>query len=203
MGNLKKTKKSSAWFLKQKNKGFTFLELLGAIFVISIGILAVYGVVSRIISYSSAFRSKLIAAYLAQEGIEIVRNIRDSNWLRGQTNLNFNWNDGLPEGDYEADYTATTFENADSAQCTEDGYCRYSGNFLKYDEDNGYNYTSTSGTPTKFKRKISISYADKNTDGEEEIIVTVTVEWQEKGERKTITATEILYNWVPWGTETQ
>lgn len=75
------------------NKGFTFLETLIAIFVLMVGVLGALIVVESI-AFSARFNaSKLAATYLAQEGIELVRNKRDSNWLAGVP-----WDSELPVG---------------------------------------------------------------------------------------------------------
>jgi len=66
----------------KKRKAFTMLELIVAIFVISFALLGIYSIVQEIIIYNSIASSRLIAAYLAQEEIENVRNIRDRNWLQ-------------------------------------------------------------------------------------------------------------------------
>ena len=68
--------------IKKFNKnGFTLLEVIVAIFVITIGVIGVISVVQRTAAFTSISSSRLQAAYLAQEGIEIARNIRDGNWL--------------------------------------------------------------------------------------------------------------------------
>ena len=68
----------------KNNKGLTLIELVIAIFVISIGVVGTFGVLQKIVVSTSLSSSKLVAAYLAQEGIEIVRNIRDTNWVEGE-----------------------------------------------------------------------------------------------------------------------
>ena len=73
------------------NRAFTILEVIAAIFVMTVGVLGAYAVVQQIIVYTSISSSRLTAAYLAQEGIELVRNIRDSNWLQGAGN----WTNGI------------------------------------------------------------------------------------------------------------
>jgi hypothetical protein len=52
-----------------------------AISVITIGVLAAFNVVQNITGSFRTNASQLTATYLAQEGIEFVRNQRDSNWL--------------------------------------------------------------------------------------------------------------------------
>ena len=71
-------------------KGFTIIEVIVAISVITIGVLAAFSVVQKIISYTFVSSSRLTAAYLAKERIEVVRNKRDTNWLEGQ-----DWTDGI------------------------------------------------------------------------------------------------------------
>ncbi len=81
--------------LKQSNikilkNGFTLLEILVAIFVITIGLIAAVSLIQRAAILTSLSSDRLTAAYLTQEGIEIVRNQRDTNWLR-----RVNWKENL------------------------------------------------------------------------------------------------------------
>ncbi|MEK7461476.1 MAG: prepilin-type N-terminal cleavage/methylation domain-containing protein, partial [Patescibacteria group bacterium] len=73
-----------------KNKGFTIIESLVAIAVL---ILAITGTASAIQTGISSYvfsKDQIIAFYLAQEGFEQIRNIRDENGL-----LNQNWLAGI------------------------------------------------------------------------------------------------------------
>ena len=63
------------------NKGFTLIELVISIFLLCFVIIGVYNAFSIIVILTSDTSDRLTATYLAQEGIEIVRNIRDTNWL--------------------------------------------------------------------------------------------------------------------------
>jgi len=67
-----------------KNKGFTLVEIIISVFIISIGVMGAFSVLQKVVVSSSVSSDKLVAAYLAQEGIELVRNIRDSSWIDGQ-----------------------------------------------------------------------------------------------------------------------
>lgn len=78
------------------NKGFTILELLAAILVISIGVISAYFVTQQMIFYTRSSSSRLTAAYLAKEGIEITRNTRDTNWLEGE-----DWDNELTSTDWQ------------------------------------------------------------------------------------------------------
>jgi len=167
--------------------GFTLLEVIIAIFILLVGVTAALVLITRTVSQISVSSSRLIAAYLTQEGIEIVRNIRDTNWLEGGA-----WDEGLVPPDIdclttgcEADYIATTVE--DPHIDLSDNFKVYGDNFLKIDGSGFYNYTS--GTDTRFKRKITI------VSGTDTLTVTVETAWSEKGKDYTHTAQEVLYNW--------
>ena len=157
--------------LNNLKKGFTLLEVIVAIFLITVGIGGAYALISQTISSTTISSQKLIASYLVQEGIEIVRNIRDTNRLEGAS-----WDDGLSSGDWEADYK------------TQNLIQPYVGNFLNIDSDGFYSYSS--GSPTIFKRKINISPEDSYI-----LKVIVQVEWSERERTHQIKAQENLYNW--------
>jgi len=157
----------------KKEKGFTLIEIISAIFVFTVGILAIMMLIDKNIILNNQTKSKLIAAYIAQEGIEIVRNIRDSNWIAKNP-----WDQGLSVGEcYEIDYQGTSL-----SPCL--------GNYLNIDSNGFYSYSV--GTPTKFKRKIIIS--DK-TSNPPRMKITSRVDWEIKGKPYNIEIVEYLYNW--------
>jgi len=77
----KKMKKENLKFKNKKEKAFTFIELLAAIIVLAIGVLSVIAVSAKSYAAISLQKNKLIAANLAREGIELVKNVRNENWL--------------------------------------------------------------------------------------------------------------------------
>ncbi len=77
---------------KKIKKGFTILEVILAIFILSMGIFSSYSLIEQTIAGASLNKDRLIAHYLAQEGIENIRNIRDTNWLQGN-----DWKNGIPD----------------------------------------------------------------------------------------------------------
>lgn len=135
---------------KNNKVGFTLVELMVVVVVLSIGLIGAMNLVARTFIQARLISSKLVAAYLAQEGMEIVRNIRDTNWIQGN-----DWDLGIGDGNQQADYN-------------DQALTAYQNSFLKF--DNSF-YTYDSGTDTKFKRKINIQ---KSGD---EISVTVTISW--------------------------
>jgi type II secretory pathway pseudopilin PulG len=156
---------------EEKNKSFTILEVLVAISIFTVGILAVWTLVQQPLAFSKNLSQKLIAVYLAQEGLEIVRNIRDTNLLnKCYKNFNINWNDGLGEGDWEVQYDS-------------DSLSRYSDQTLNIEDRTGF-YGYREGNSTNFKRKISIKNIEIQPPQApiqiKGIKVTVTVYYNEK-----------------------
>lgn len=160
-------------------KGFTILEVILAISVLTLAIGGSFGLLQQTLSAASLSNSKLIAVYLAQEGIEIARNIRDNNWLNQRTIPGLSWKEGLNIGPNEASY--------DSALISLIGDARN----LYIDDTNGFYNYNENGTKTKFKRIITITET-----GDDALDVAVNVQWQEKiGGTQSIEVREILYNW--------
>ena len=153
------------------NKGFSIIEVLIAIFVIIIGITGAMNLINFTISSVAISKSQTIAVNLAQEGMEIVRSIRDSNWLEDIV-----WDSGLVAGDYRVQYDNNSL-------------LLFSGNPVLKINSNGF-YQYDSGTDTRFKRKMTISDVSAN-----EIKVVSEVTWDERGKSYDTSAETRLYDW--------
>lgn len=167
------------------NKGFTLLESLVAIFLLTFGIGGAFVLVSQTAISSQLTESRLEAIYLAQEGIEIVRNLRDANFLKIYKGFGGTWLDGLGncQAGCERDYDDTAFSPFSGR------YLKIGGGFYNYDL----------GQDTFFKRKIIISeFADLDSppDGvDDRVKVSVEVSWSERGSPHKITLQDFIYKW--------
>jgi len=75
--------------INKKKDSFTLIEVLIALIVLSVGILSVIALSSKSYAAISLQKNKLIANNLAREGIELVTNVRNENWLyRGNSSCN-------------------------------------------------------------------------------------------------------------------
>lgn len=83
--------KLSEWLFSKK-RGQGILEVVIAISVIVVGLVSIMSLVIFNVGVQSYNHDMLIASNLAREGIEIVRNTRDSNWL---TPIDLEWDDSL------------------------------------------------------------------------------------------------------------
>ena len=75
-------------------KGFSLIEIAFSIAIITIGLISVISLFTANIKSEIKNRNKLIAVYLANESIEIVRQQRDNNWFAGDL-----WVTNIPTGD--------------------------------------------------------------------------------------------------------
>ena len=183
-----------------KNKGFTIIELVIAIFILSVAIFGVYNAFSTIVVLTSGASDRLTAAYLAQEGIEIIRNIRDTNWIEMGADPDAAWHDGLSgwEQGCQADYTTGTAIINPTALASwtgsePSGSDEGGGNYLKLNTNGFYVYGT--GSDTKFKRKITITFVE-GPEGLPYIMkVSAKVFWSKKGEWSQIEAEDNLYDW--------
>lgn len=66
--------------MKNTKKAFSIIEVLIWIFIFSMWLMSVYMLLQSSININKDNKDRIIASNLAREGIELVRNIRDSNY---------------------------------------------------------------------------------------------------------------------------
>lgn len=74
------------------SRGFSIIEVMVGIFIFSMGLLAVYAVLQSSVNANSYNRNALVASNIARENIELLRNIRDTNYSKYQI-----WNLSNPD----------------------------------------------------------------------------------------------------------
>lgn len=70
--------------LADDRRGQTFIEAMVAITIIVTAVTSALALVQSSITSTRVSGSQVIAANLAREGLEVVRSLRDSNWLAGR-----------------------------------------------------------------------------------------------------------------------
>lgn len=70
--------------ISSDTRGQTLIEVITALAVIAIGLVSVLSLATTNVRNQGIGLSRLIANNLAREGIEVARNIRDTNWLGGE-----------------------------------------------------------------------------------------------------------------------
>lgn len=160
-------------------QGFTLIEVLAAALIITLGAGGAFALVQRTVNFTANAGFQLEASYLAQEGMEIVRNIRDANLLKVHKGVQgAAWDDNLTScsAGCQADYTQNTLG-------------AYQDTFLQF--SSGF-YSHTPSADSLYKRKITITQPSADV-----LLVSVEVIWTEKNRSHTVTAASELYNWLP------
>lgn len=161
--------------IQKKERGFTLLEVLVAMLLLSIVITAGMTAISSGLRTTFAARDQVTAFYLAQEAVEIVKNNRDTNSLN--PDLDSDWMEGFRE------CVGTTC--AVDAVSGEIDPCSGNACVLKRD-DNGEGVYGTFGDETEFSRTVSVEQIESD-----EIVVEVQVVWN-GGD---LTIQEHVFNW--------
>jgi len=159
-----------------RTQGFTLIETLVAIIILTVAIAGPLTIASKSLSSALLARDQITAFFLAQEGVELVRNTRDTNSLTGNP-----WLSGIPNtsgGPFSVDGKTLVMST-----CS--GVCPY----LKYDEASGF-YTYASGEDTDFRRTLSVVEINPN-----EVEIAVTVEWVTGIYDRSFTIREHILDW--------
>lgn len=166
-------------------RGFTLVEALIAISILIIGILSGFILVTRALYNVSVIQDRLTASFLAQEGIELVRNIRDTNYIKILNNQTVNWRDNLQDGCYIIESNVMNQENIKLKEIN----CGNAPNLKYNDSFNIYTYSDL-GNPTPFYREIKIETINNN-----EIRVISFIKWTTKNIKFDLTIEDHLFNW--------
>jgi prepilin-type N-terminal cleavage/methylation domain-containing protein len=174
--------------------GFTVLESIIAITVVSLAISGAFSAVRTGLSSSTQAKEQTKAFYLAQEAFELIRNRRDSNILDNLiNNSGLSWRAGISNaGDpCAAGRTCRVDVTGPSGiYFTDCGVSWDSCPVLKQD-GTSYLMQYSSGLDTVFKREVQI----ENTSADE-ISVTIRVSWSHAGIPREFKTKTILTNWL-------
>lgn len=174
-------------------KGYTLIEVLVALVVASVGIMAAFGLIQGAVGPLGTASSRFVASYLAQEGIEIATNIRDSNFLRVRNGEPWDWKAILETcnagctgaytdaGGVSGPVLSNVGDPSEKMVMDTNGFYTYAA------------YTGGSGTSTKFSRVITVNH---NPGPPEFLNVTIEVKWKERGQQRSLQVQKDLYKWL-------
>lgn len=196
--NILKTKSA---FAKNKQYGFTLVEAMVAISILTMSLTGPLLIAQKGIGSAIYARDQITAFYLAQEAVEYVRNVRDTNrinsvWWLKQFCPSSDPGCASVNGTFTINAVYSNFTNGDGSVNTNAiGTCAGSCPMLAFDTTNKlYGYNSGNGgtwTPTIFRRTVSIT----NT-AVDEALISVTIAWNTNlfSPLRTFTVREYIYN---------
>jgi len=185
-------------------KSFSFIEVLVSVTIASTVFIAIITLANQNLASAQLTRDRFLAANLAQEGIEIIANLRSNNWkIYSAQDSDFDTNNGgllvnwrgqsgcqptsvdyciIVDGQYVANYDTVRLSAVgggnDSMRKDNSGkYCQ-----------NGVG--SCSGTLTPFRRVTTLT-----TINPHQLQVDVRITWTYNNLAQTVSAEDRLYNW--------
>ncbi len=201
-------------FLKQyhikKQQGFTLIETIVAIFILSLTIGALLSLAAGGFYSVRYSRNQLVAENLIQESIEYIRNSRDTAlqqnvlWTDWLTTLNVDTNGATApygsstQGCFSTNgcivdpYTSGVKVRACGASCPtilffpNQSFYGYSGATYPFSDSGAY--------ATTYVRTISIIVSPSDSN---QATITARISWQNGNTTKTTTQSVVMTNWRP------
>ncbi len=180
------------------NRGQIMIEAIVALSALVVGFVGVFGLLSASLRYNRFVANDYTGTYLAAEGIEVVKNLLDSNVIAGRP-----WDCGFADGVYELKHD-TQFKNADGTytfppvdvDCSQPVFTQdQSGNLYLDSVSHLYNYDA-SGIKTPFKRAVTIAILAYDDSGNpKEIQVNSHVSWRQGTGSRSINLEDRFFNW--------
>lgn len=193
----------------KNNSGQSLIELIVAVAIIQVGLLSVWSLFLSNFNAEREAELRIVGANLSREGVELVKNIRDSNWLRadqGEVNEEgkiWPWDEGLNSGIYSISYDDGSLEGEEESQL--------------YVDPQGFYTNSSNGTKTSFYKRTIELKSVCCSDPEGDLVcndtnyqikkpselcplriginVIAKTTWSHSGGERNSVVEDIIYNW--------
>lgn len=163
-------------------KGFTLLEALVATSILMVAVAAPITIAQKGLSSAVYSKNQMIASYLAQDAIEYIKNVRDTQVIQNNPWL------GEFNGCLDNDWCAIdTIKDAGMGEIRQD-----ETEFMNKSISGFYGYESEVGyQKTNFTRKINVK-VDPDGNNPDKALITVIVSWGSV--ENTVTVKTLIYN---------
>jgi len=171
--------------------GFTLIEALVAIFIFSLALVSLITITSRGVTGVAQARNQNIAQFLAQEGIEMTRNMRDTHFLQYLPPISLvpsSWMDSI----ISCSQNSPCFIDLNNGE-----YTLLSGNsdgLVLTPSAQVDMYKATTSNDVKFIRQIY--YTATTTNQGNEIQVNSIVKWNNGAIAREVHLVTTLTNWL-------
>lgn len=191
----------------KNNKGFTVVEAIIAVFMLSVSVTSMLSLTATSFSSARYANSEITSNYLLQEAIDSIRNSRDtivfqqkSSWdtflnRYGYVGSNKCFSDNgciISTENYDPDSLDLLGLEIQQCNTSNISFGSLICPTLLYNPNgnNGSFYSYTSGVESDFKRQVKMEIVDAD-----EVRVVATVEWKNGNSVKTRSLETSLLNW--------
>lgn len=192
--------------IKGNNKykqGFSVIEALVAIAIFSFSIIGMIVILGSGINNTNYSKNKSTALYLAQEGIETIRNIRDSFSIKSSTG----WANFISDPAVNSCLSSVNKKGCDidlnqissvnlflSSSVLRT--CPANCSNLRYSSLSGLYSYDINGVDSGFSRIIWIDDPSPNNNNGKELKITSTVSWVQGDSIKSVSFSENIFDWI-------
>lgn len=176
-----------------KQSGFTLIEVIATLAIILFGVLAAFSALTLATRAGNESVNRTVATHLAEEGLEIVRNIRDNNEINGLA-----FDAGLADGTYLVFYGSPGLTPSVIAAGATPPPLDVNPTTGLYGHDQArWPSSGFTGAPSKYTRTILIQHAtDAGAGSTSYLRVTCVVSWPANGVEQVVLEAH-LYDWRP------
>jgi prepilin-type N-terminal cleavage/methylation domain-containing protein len=172
------------------SRGFTLIEILVAISILTVGALAAMRLMARSENIAHISRQQFVGLSVAREGLELVRDLRDTNWF-SQDDEKAWANTLCPDGGEHAFTLDAAMVRAGTASVGDVQQPEL------YIQENGEWAHQVSRQDTGFSRTLTVDCSHYLDDDPAPQYITVTshVSWKEGETQRVVDLKEKLFNW--------
>ncbi len=197
--------------VSKNKKGFSLVESMVAISILTLSISAAFTAVQSSLKSSGYAKDQIFAFFLAQEGFEAIKNLRDENALNYVSGGGETWLTGISEDTGDPCWFGGTgvgkktcivsIDHSDGDIVLSSAAPCVAGQFggcpnIKKQTDSSSNefgllgYTVGNGwVDTRFKREIQLT----EISSDREILVTINIRWNDRGVTRNFQITQSLF----------
>ena len=164
-------------------RGQTMIEAMIAMSLLVIGFLGVIALLNRSVGVNRVVADNISATYLAAEGVEVVKNMLDGNYIQGRPFFTHFASCAPCVWEVQHD---TDWDNPPRA---------YAARRLWYNGATGFYSQQAFGEETPFTRRVEVRLGGPNNN---ELVVRSVVDWRGRGGgQSSVDIEDRFYNWFP------
>ena len=192
--------------IREKQKGLSLIEMTIAIAILVVALLSALILATLGLMAGEESEMRIVAINLAREGVEVVRNTRDSNWLKcGEAcwlegdagpKDNILLRNSVPVFDVDLTDKIWRLQSVTGFDPSDPSSAGGSDTNIVLNPTYGLYLQKKTGDSTNFYRFIKVD--DETVDsrlGDDEIRVTSYVAYQERGRWHLVNVEDHLFNW--------